>query len=225
MDTAECYRAVRARMIELAGGLSEEQLTTPVPACPAWTVRETYAHLAGLCTEVLDGAQAGRATDADTARQVAERAGRGIARLCAEWAERGPEMDARLAGEKGYRYNLMAFDVWNHEQDVRNALGIPQARKDQTTEVVSAMITDMFARGWRKARLAPAVRLVTPTDDAVVGVGEPVATLETSEFDLVRMLSGRRTHEEMAAMGWIGEPADLIERLHLFTPPVQALGE
>ena len=225
MDTAECYRVVRTRMIEFAAGLTEEQAATTVPALPAWTVRDAYGHLAGVCTEVVDRVLVGRATDEDTARQVADRADRSLAQVCEEWTARAPEMEAMLAGEKGYRYNLMAFDAWNHEQDVLGALGLPQFRECPTTPAIAAMLTDLYARGWRKAELKPAVHLVTPTDDTVIGVGEPIATLNTNEFDLVRMLSGRRTLEEMAALGWTGDPSEVLDRLHLFTPPAKALGE
>jgi uncharacterized protein (TIGR03083 family) len=225
MDTAECYRTVRTRMTESAAGLTGEQTATPVPALPAWTVRDTYAHLAGVCAEVLDGKLAGRATDDDTARQVAERADRGLAELCEEWADRGPELEERLAGEKGYRFNLMVFDAWNHEQDVLGALRLPQFRECPTTPVVAATLTDLLIRAWRKVELAPAVRALTPTGDWVIGVGEPVATLRTNDFELVRMLSGRRTLSEMAALDWTGDPGEALDRLHLFTPPAKELGE
>jgi uncharacterized protein (TIGR03083 family) len=212
-------------MIEFADGLSGDQLATRVPALPAWTVRDTYAHLAGVCAEVVDGTLTGRATDEDTARQVADRADRAVPELCAEWTERGPELEQLLAGEKGYRYNLMVFDAWNHEQDVLGALSLPQYRGCPTTPLVAATLTDLFIRFWRKAELSPAVRLVTPTGDWVMGVGEPVATLRTNDFDLVRMLSGRRTLNEMAALDWTGEPGEVLDRLHLFTPPAKELGE
>lgn len=225
MDLSECYRTVRARMTEFAAGLSDEQAATPVPALPLWSVRDTYAHLAGVCAEVLDGTLTGRATDADTARQVADRADRGLARLCEEWAERAPQLEEQLAGPYGYRYNLMVFDAWNHEQDVAGALGTPQFREDPTTSLVAAMLTDMFARGWRKAGLSPAVRLVSPAADTVIGVGEPIATVRASDFELIRMLSGRRTLSEMAALAWTGDPAPVLDRLHLFTPPEKELGE
>jgi uncharacterized protein (TIGR03083 family) len=225
MDTAECYRIVRTRMIEFAAGLTEEQAAKPVPALPAWTVRDTYGHLAGVCTEVVDGTLTGRATDDDTARQVADRAARNLAEVCMEWTARAPELEDLLSGEKGYRYNLMTFDAWNHEQDVFGALGLPQFRDCPTTPVVAAMLTDMFARGWRKGELSPAVRLVTPTMDTVIGIGDPIATLHTTDFDLIRMLSGRRTLAEMAAMPWTGDPTEALDRLHLFTPPAEELGE
>jgi Mycothiol maleylpyruvate isomerase N-terminal domain len=225
MDTAECYRTVRTRMIEFAGGLSGDQPGTPVPALPAWTVQDTYAHLAGVCAEVLDGRLTGRATDEDTARQVADRAGRALPELCAEWAQRGLELEQRLAGEKGYRYNLMVIDVWNHEQDVLGALGLPQYRACPTTPLVAATLTDLLIRFWRKAELSPAVRLATPSGEWVLGVGEPIATLRTNDFELVRMLSGRRTLSEMAALDWIGDPGEVLDRLHMFTPPAKGLGE
>jgi len=225
MDTAECYSAVRARMIEFAATLSEQQADTPVPALPAWTVRETYAHLAGLCTEVVDGVVAGPATDDDTARQVRDRAGRGLGEICAEWAARAADVDALIGGPKGYRYNLLVQDAWNHEQDVLGALGRPQAREDATTPVVAAALADSFARSWKKFELSPAIRIETPTAAWTLGVGEPVATLRTSDFDLVRLLIGRRTLDEIQTMDWTGTPGVVVDRLHYFPPPAASLGE
>jgi uncharacterized protein (TIGR03083 family) len=225
MDTAGCYSAVRARMIELAATLSGQQAAAPVPALPAWTVHETYAHLAGLCTEVVEGVVAGPATDDDTARQVRDRAGRGLAEICAEWAGRAPEADALIGGPKGYRYNLLVQDAWNHEQDVLGALGLPQAREDATTPVVAAALADSFARSWRKFELRPAVRIETPTGAWTLGVDDPAATLRTSDFDLVRMLIGRRTLGEIQAMDWTGTPGVALDRLHYFAPPAVSLGE
>jgi uncharacterized protein (TIGR03083 family) len=225
MDTAECYRTVRARMGELAATLGEEQADRPVPALPAWSVLDTYAHLAGLCAEVVDGVVTGPATDDDTARQVADRKGRGFTEVYTEWAGRAAEVDALISGPKGYRYNLLVQDAWNHEQDVLGALGLPQAREDATTQAVALAFMDVYERSWRKFEIGPAVRITTSSGDWTIGVGEPVATLETNDFDLVRMLIGRRTLDEMAAMGWTGNPGAALDRLHFFTPPVRSLGE
>ena len=214
-------------MTELAAELSEEQTVTRVPALPAWTVRDTYAHLAGLSTEVLDGTLATRATDEDTARQVEHRAGLGLAALCAEWGEAGPGIEEFLAGPKGYRYHLMVQDLWNHEQDVLGALGLEQARADATTAAASELLLEMYARAWAKFELSPAIRVRTASADRVIGVGEPAVTLDTTDFELVRMLIGRRTAAEMRAAGWSGgEPsAEVLERLHFFPVPEHPLGE
>jgi uncharacterized protein (TIGR03083 family) len=225
MDSAECYRTMRRRMTDLAASLSEEQAGTKVPACPAWTVRDTYAHLAGLAREVVDGTLTTRAVDHDTARQVEQRAGRGLAELCAEWDEVGPGAEELIAGPKGYRYHLMVQDLWSHEQDILGALGLPQARTDVTTEAIAALLVDMYARSWAKYELSPAVRLRTPSVERVIGVGEPAATLETTDFDLVRLLIGRRTAAEMKAAGWTGDVSGLLDRLHFFPVPENSLAE
>jgi uncharacterized protein (TIGR03083 family) len=225
MDTSECYRTVRARMIELAATLSEEQAATPVPALPAWTVRDTYAHLAGLCAEVLDGVVAGPATDEDTAREVSDRSGRTFAEVCTEWAARAPEIDALTAAPKGYRYNLLVQDAWHHEQDVLGALGLPQMRYCPTTPTIAATTMDRYARAWQKFELSPAVRIETPNGAWEIGVGEPAAALRTNDFDLVRMLIGRRTLDEMRKMDWTGDPGEALDRLHFLPNPVATLGE
>ena len=225
MDTAEVYRTVRARMIELAATLDEEQANTPVPALPAWTVRDTYAHLAGLCAEVVDRVVVGPATDDDTAREVADRKGRGLAELCEEWAARGPEADALISAPKGYRYNLLVQDAWHHEQDVLGALHLPQMRACPTTPTVAATTMDRYVRAWQKFELSPAVRIETLSGAWAIGVGEPVAALSTNDFDLARMLIGRRTLDEMREMGWTGDPGEALDRLHFLPAPVASLGE
>jgi uncharacterized protein (TIGR03083 family) len=225
MDTSECYQTVRARMIDFAATLTEEQANTPVPALPAWTVRDTYAHLAGLCAEVVDRVVTGPATDEDTAREVADRAGRGLTEICAEWAARAPEIDALIAGPKGYRYNLLVNDAWHHEQDVLGALNLPQARADATTLTVATTAMDGYVRAWQKYEVSPAVRIKTPSGGWVIGVGEPVAALSTNDFDLVRMLIGRRTLDEMRNMGWTGDPGEALDRLHFLPTPAAPLGE
>jgi len=212
-------------MTELAAGLSAEQAATTVPACPAWTVRDTYAHVVGICAEVVERTLTGQATDQDTARQVEDRTGLGFAELCAEWDEAGPRAEELLAGPKGYRYHLMVQDLWNHEQDVLGALGLPQARTDETTGKICELLVEMYARGWAKYELTPAIRLRTPSVERVIGVGEPAATLDTTEFDLIRILIGRRTPEEMRAADWTGDPSAVLERLHFFPAPEQSLAE
>lgn len=214
-------------MTELAAGLSEQQLATRVPALPAWTVRDTYAHLAGVAAEVLDGTLTRPPLDAATARQVADRAERGIAEVCAEWDEVGAGIEKGLAGEKGHRYYLLVQDAWNHEQDILGALGMPQKHDDPTTAVACAVLVDVYARAWEKFGLGPAVRLRTPSFERVIGAGEPTATLQTTDFELLRMLIGRRTREEMREAGWDeGAPPDeVLERLHSFPVPEKALGE
>jgi uncharacterized protein (TIGR03083 family) len=225
MDTAECYRTVRGRMAELATALTDEQAGIQVPALPAWTILETYAHLAGVSADVCDGVLTGPATDDDTAREVQARAGLSLGELCAEWATVGPKIEQLLAGPKGYRYHLLVQDAWNHEQDVLAALGMPQQRDDATTQTTAIIMGDLYARAWAKFSVTPAVRVKADSGDWVFGVGDPVAELVVSDFELVRLLIGRRTLDEIRDAGWTGDPSEAVDRLHFFPVPASSLGE
>lgn len=220
MDVAEAYRTVRARLIDLAAELTDEQAGAAVPALPDWTVQQTYAHLTGVCAEVAAGHLRRRATDEDTARQVGRRAQHTLAQLTAEWEALAPTIDALLSGPDGIRYGLMAADVWNHEQDIRGALGLPVARQDQACSGVAAFIAGLFDHRWRKLELGPAVHFSTVDGgEWRIGAGEPALTLRTTDFEFNRMLTGRRSRAQLLALDWIGDAEPPIDRLHLFDLP------
>lgn len=221
MDTGEAYRTVRARMIELAAQLTDEQAAAAVPALPAWTVRDTYAHLTGVCAEVAGGVLRRRATDDDTARQVSEREGRTLAELTTEWAGLAPAIDELMSGPDARRYGLMAADVWNHEQDIRGALGLPTIRQEPACSGVATFITGLLDHEWRKASLSPAVHFSTVEGgEWQVGAGEPAVRLSSTDFELNRLLTGRRSQAQILALDWSGDVAPLIDRLHLFELPL-----
>lgn len=220
MDVAEAYRTVRARLIDLAAQLTDEQAATAVPALPAWTVRQTYAHVTGVCAEVIAGELRGRATDEDTARQVGQRAQHTLAELTAEWEALAPKIDPLMSGPDGIRYGLMAADVWNHEQDIRGALGLPVARQEEACSGVAAFIAALFDRQWRTLELEPTVHFSTADGgEWRIGAGEPAVTLRTTDFEFNRMLTGRRSRAQMQALDWAGGVEPPIDRLHLFDLP------
>lgn len=221
MDTAEAYRTVRARLIELAAQLTDEQAATAVPALPAWNVKDTYAHLAGVCAEVVSGTLRRRATDDDTARQVSERKDRTLAELTAEWAGLAPAIDALMSGPDAIRYGLMAADVWSHEQDIRGALGLPVTRQDAACTGVAAYIAGLLDHEWRKAELSPAVHVSTMEGgEWRVGAGEPAVSLRSTDFEFNRLLTGRRSRSQILGLEWVGDVEPLIDRLHLFDLPL-----
>jgi hypothetical protein len=84
--------------MNLVAGLTDAELTTSMPACPAWTVRDVVGHLTVIPEDAASGRLKGIPSDEVTAGQV-----------------------ARLAG-------LPVADVASHEQDIRGALGRPGAR-------------------------------------------------------------------------------------------------
>lgn len=226
MDTAEAYRTVRARLIDLAAQLTDEQGATPVPALPAWTVKDTYAHLTGVSADVATGELRGRATDDDTARQVAQRKERTFAQLAAEWTGYAPTIDALMSGPDGIHYGLMTADVWNHEQDVRGALRLPVERTDAACTAVTAFITGLFDRQWRKREDAAAVHFSTASGgEWRMGAGDPVLTLRSTDYEVNRLLTGRRSRAQVLALDWVGDVEPHLDRLHLFALPLIDLAE
>ena len=55
MGTAEVYELTRSRLLVLGRDLGAEAALRAVPALPGWTVKDAFAHLCGLCADVLDG--------------------------------------------------------------------------------------------------------------------------------------------------------------------------
>ncbi len=224
METAEAYGIVRARLIELAAHLDDEQAATMVPALPAWTVRDTYAHLAGLSAEVAAGELNRRATDEDTARQVEQRKDRTLGELTAEWAGVAPDVDALMSGPHARAFGLMAADVWNHEMDIRGALSLPVQRTDAVCTGVAGFIAGLLDYQWRKYGLSPAVHFSTVEGgEWRIGAGEPAVSLRTSDYEFIRILIGRRSRAQLLALDWDGDVEPLIDRLHLFDLPLADL--
>ena len=52
-DWGGLYRQHVAALSELAPTLTPEQLATPVPGTPAWTVHDVLAHLAGVASDAV----------------------------------------------------------------------------------------------------------------------------------------------------------------------------
>jgi uncharacterized protein (TIGR03083 family) len=216
---AEMYRTVRTRMLELAAELDAEDAERPVPACPDWTVRDVFAHLAGVATDSLAGRVDGVATDPWTARQVEERSGRSLHDNADEWAVQGAAFDDVIQQFDEAIPPQLIVDVWNHEQDVRGALGRPGG----TDGPEVAWLADTMCRGIAGHLGADgptrAVRIVGGSGEWRIGDGEPVATVRASDAELVRALVGRRSRNQMLALDWDGDPEAVVDRLHVFPFP------
>ncbi|MGE3286644.1 MAG: DinB family protein [Pseudonocardia sp.] len=131
------YDDSRRRVCELAASLTEEELDTRVPATPAWTARQVVAHLTGCASDALHGRTEGAPGEAWTARQVADREGRPLAAVVAEWEELGPR--AREALEARKLPLRIVIDVLSHEADLREAFG----RGPLPEEAVDALLPKM----------------------------------------------------------------------------------
>src|SRR4051812_38428879 len=83
-DWGALYRDHVAALGELAPTLTAEQLRTPVPGTPAWTVHDVLAHVAGGASDAVTGRMDGAPTPEWTSRHVSERAQLPVADLLEE---------------------------------------------------------------------------------------------------------------------------------------------
>lgn len=217
MDVVDIYATCRTRLLDLAPTLSTEQLAAPLAATPPWSVLDGYRHLTGVCVDVLDGNMDGAGSPEWTAAQLAARAGASIDDVCAEWSGRGPELDERVA-TAGQAMAFTAFDAWTHEQDIRAAVGLGGLRDDTLVPALAALTLATFG-GRYSSGGAPPVTVVVDGAAQVLGDGEPVATLDTTSYELLRIVFGRRSEAQITAARWSGECAEPIKAIHLFDPP------
>jgi uncharacterized protein (TIGR03083 family) len=194
---ATAYRAVRERTIEVVRGASPAALEEVAPATPKWRVRDVLAHMVGVTGDALAGRLDGVATDPWTAAQVDARRGVSVAEMIDEWQQCGPPFDGALVAIPEPTAKQAVLDAITHEQDIRHALRVPGARDTDAIEIGFE-----FCCFGRTAGKLPALRVVTEGGVAVAGAGEPVASVETSQFEFVRASTGRRSADEIAAYRW-----------------------
>jgi len=221
MDRPAIYRRSRARIVDFATSLEEAELNLPVAACPEWRVRDVIAHLAGVAVDAVAGNFAGAGGDEWTARQVAERRGRPLDVVLAEWAEVAPTLESELP------FPQLAFDIACHEWDLRGATARPG---DKSDDDIDAFVQEMA--GWIDARLVKRglpLRVVAGVDEFLLGgaSADPsaVASLRLKPFELFRMGFGRRSRAQMTAYDWEGDPEPFLDLLTVFPPPAEDLSE
>jgi uncharacterized protein (TIGR03083 family) len=224
MDNAESYATTRAALLELATTLGPDDATRPVPALPGWTVKDAYAHLAGVCADVLDGRLSGVGSPEWTAQQVDDRVDLLLAEVTDEWAARGPVLDDMIRSRPARETSLLAFDVWSHEQDIRAAVGLRGVRDDDRVTFLVEIACDRFDGRFRESG-APALLLLRPSGDRVLGEGPPGASLRVDDYELLRLFFGRRSIDQIGRAAWHGDPAPYVDHLHIFPLPVTDLDD
>jgi uncharacterized protein (TIGR03083 family) len=221
---AEIYRELRTELIALARARRDD-LEARAPAAPEWRVRDLLAHVGGVCDDVVHGNLNGVGTDPWTAVQVEKRRGWTVDEVLGDWEQHGEAVDTLIDEAPPGLFGQLLFDAWTHEQDVRGALASPGGR----TSRAAARSYDWGAdalEGRDRGDGRPQLSLVTDVGVCVVGSGGPAVTVHTSRFELLRAMTGRRSHAQVRAYGWDGEPDP--ERLVLapfFHPPADDLIE
>lgn len=212
-DAAAAYRLVYGRVDALIRGRAEVA-ELAVPACPAWTIRQTVAHLAGVAQDIVSLNMEGKGAGSWTEAQVDRLGGHNVDELLDLWGQMIAPVTARLDLAPQRSACQLVFDALTHEHDIRGALSEPDSRAgDLTFEVALGFLTTMGDQLIRQAGL-PALRLITPTIGSVQ-LGDPHTTrdqlaLNISDFEALRTFGGRRSIRQLLALPWHGDPTNLL---------------
>jgi uncharacterized protein (TIGR03083 family) len=221
VDNAAIYDETRRRIGDLVRRHPDGARLT-VAACPAWSVRDVVAHLAGLAADWRNLNLADYGSDAWADAQIASRAGFDIATLLEEWDEHTEAIrpmltDPESAGLPAYMPAIVITDLAAHEHDIRGALAEPGARDSEAVTVGLRSQVGGMRQHFGRLGL-PTLRIdAVGVREWMIGTEEPVATLRGTAFELFRATGGRRTMDEVRAMGWEGDREVFIP--HLLQPP------
>ena len=204
------YAEARDRMIELVRSLDDGQLDTIVPLCPDWRVRDVVSHVGGLTIDVLGGNLEAYGSDEWTSRQVADRKGRPIEDVIAEWLGAADRYDALLEANPGFLPMITTADVVTHEHDIRAAVDQPGQRDNEGVRM--GVKTYVGRLRENMGDLPPLKVTAEGYRDFMVGQGEPAASVSAETFEMFRALGGRRSKEQVLAYNWDGDPAPYMEK-------------
>lgn len=222
VDCGELYEVLRGELIDLVRSLAASDLERPVAATPAWRVRDVLAHVVGITADlnslrfdVADG-------DAWTARQVTERRESDIEAIVGEWDRESPlfEDGLRLLGyEIGSHY---VADLHAHLQDVRSALGLPAHDTHITVLVSLDFFLGSLDEALREAR-AGSVSITAGDEKHIAGDGAIQASVQAEPFELLRVLSARRSPAQIRSLEWAGDLDPIIEIVARYPLPERDL--
>jgi len=213
------YRAVRERVTGVLAGVDDGvAATTPVPACPGWTVTELAGHLCGVCVDILEGNLDGVGTAPWADAQAERFAPLGLAALLAQWNEVAPQVEALGPAFPPRPASQLVFDVTSHEHDVRGAVGVPGGRDAEALAVPLEFLAGALDARVRHEEL-PTLRL--RADDgwsSTAGDGSPEVELRATSFELFRSFGGRRSLDQIRALDWSADPEPYLASFFTDTP-------
>lgn len=224
-SVAQGYAEVRDRVLDLLDSIDASTAERRVPACPEWTIRELASHQAGVATDALAGRLEGVATDPWTARQVEERADRSLTEIRAELAGTADAFDAALVAIGDSVDPRLLIDAWTHEQDLRGALGSPGGRSGPAFELVVDLLERGLATGVDQAGLGAIHYYDDVGRETLLGSSPAGIELRCSRFELARSRMGRRSVDQIASLGWFGDPEPYTAMIPMFPPASEPIGE
>jgi uncharacterized protein (TIGR03083 family) len=221
-DFPAIYRSNRERFTTLVLRLDDDALAATVPATPLWTVKDAFAHVTGVASDLTTGRLDDAASEPWTQRKVEERSRRPVADIAAEWSELGPTIEAMLEAS-GRAMSAMVMDVVMHHCDVMGALGTRPPPDDEGLRLCLRASNAIAPR--LDAADLPALRIQTEGFDRVLGTGHEGISVRGDSFEITRALFGRRSLSQIAAFEWSAGPAPYLPHFSYFTPRGTALVE
>jgi uncharacterized protein (TIGR03083 family) len=218
------YRETRERVTELITSLSGEELERTVPACPEWSVKDLFGHLAAIATDVVGGRWDGVGSSEWTGRQIEERKDRSVEELAREWAESGAQVEAALDGLHPAVGGGVNGDAVTHEQDARGAVRRPGGTDSAGFAIALDSYTRFFGKRLKNAGI-PAVQVNAGDKRWVAGNGDPQVSVSAEPFEMLRSLTGRRTREQVRALDWSGDPEPYLDLFSMYGTPESELEE
>ncbi len=222
---ASMYFDVRERIVGAVAMLDDDQLATPVPACPEWTVHALVAHLVAMPMAIVAGdipeaVMGGGDPNPWLAQLVADNQHRTVSDLARWWASDDDALAATLAGA-----GLLLADLFTHEGDLHGALGSTAHRNipeldSQIDAAMAGLQKDITTAG------LPPIAVDNGTERRVSADGTPGWTLRTGFWEAHRVFNSRRTPEEILALPHDGDPSIYFDVMHEHLPfPTASLGE
>jgi uncharacterized protein (TIGR03083 family) len=242
-DPASIFEGLRKELSDLFRGLSPEELSTPVPATPAWTILDIAAHLAGDASSVIAGdfpreffeafgdEGAVVALNRWTGEHVSSRAGLSLEEILEEWETSSRTLMSMMSGDGSMGASLPPFadrvlitDLAVHQHDIYGALKIEREREAAPVRMASAGYVAMIGFRLSSTEIPP-LRIAAGDSERTTGEGEPGATVRASRFEMFRALSGRRSPEQIKSYEWQGDPEPYIPYFYPYGIRHEALVE
>jgi uncharacterized protein (TIGR03083 family) len=196
-DLVSQYRATRARIVDRVAVLDHADSRRVVPACPAWTIRDTLAHVTGIAADL----GAGRMPDSNTQewidKHVSDRKDRPLDRVVDEWLTAGVEGFIERSGS-----GQLLLDVCAHEHDICQALGHVGDRESDAVLVCLSAMSELLRKDLLAKGAPGAVALTSRGQSWTVGEGPVGLMLAAEPFELLRIFGSRRSENQMRALPW-----------------------
>ena len=217
-DLGSLYRLAREQVAELVRSLSPQQLETPIPVTPGWSVHGVVSHLAGVATDAVNGRLRGMPPPEQTAAQIAERARTPTSIVLREWERSGSQLEALLAKTREVTFSPVT-DAAVHEQDIRGAVGVPGNRQGPLVDLALGVAADLWMSRIESAGL-PSAGAGEQSGPSIVGPDDAPVRFLGSRFELFRAIYGRRSRSQIERR-FVGtdDPSPYVSLMCVFEPP------